>query len=91
MKPTVEQKNRNNGLILFGFATLLLFSLFPGQGQAQLGDYSYQADYRDRRTVSRQAGENLPGNIHLGPLKIHPGVSVDESYTSNLFLEEHNV
>ena len=57
---------------------LLLFLGIAFQSQAQQMPTS----------TDIQTMQNLPGNIHLGPLKIHPGVSVNESYTSNIFKEE---
>lgn len=50
---------------------------------------SFQSQAQQMTTVPEvQKMQDLPGNIHLGPLKIHPGVSVTESYTSNIFKEE---
>jgi predicted porin len=34
--------------------------------------------------------KELPGNIHLGPVRIHPQFSVKEEYTDNYFLEHLN-
>lgn len=34
--------------------------------------------------------KDLPGNIHLGPIRIHPEFSVKEIYTDNYFLEDDN-
>jgi len=34
--------------------------------------------------------KELPGNIHLGPVRIHPQFSVKEVYTDNYFLEDTN-
>ena len=31
--------------------------------------------------------KKIPGNIHIGQLKVHPGLSVREEYTDNLFHE----
>ena len=31
--------------------------------------------------------KELPGNIHLGPVRIHPQFSVTEVYTDNFFLD----
>ena len=31
--------------------------------------------------------KELPGNIHIGPLKVHPSITVKEEYTDNIFQE----
>ena len=31
--------------------------------------------------------KDIPGNIHIGPLKIHPGLSIKGEYTDNIFHE----
>jgi len=60
------------------FVLLLMLCILPYQGEAQ----------QIPTSTDIQTMQALPGNIHLGPLKIHPGVSVTESYTSNIFKEE---
>ncbi len=62
----------------FVFVFLLMFCMKPYQGEAKQMPTSTDV----------QKMQNLPGNIHVGPLKIHPGVSVTESYSSNIFKEE---
>ena len=81
MKRGMRLKKEYRSLIISVFACLFLLLIIPDQSQAQ-----------QMTTVPEvQKIQNLPGNIHLGPLKIHPGVSVTESYTSNIFQEEdHN-
>src|SRR4030042_3256174 len=61
------------------FAFLLLFLVIAFETQAQ----QILTSTDDVQTI-----QDLPGNIHVGPLKIHPGVSVTESYTNNIFKEE---
>jgi polysaccharide biosynthesis protein VpsM len=77
----MKLKKEYRSLIISVFACLFLLLIIPNQSQAQ------------QMTTSTEVQKlaNVPGNIHVGPLKIHPGVSVTESYTSNIFQEEdHN-
>ncbi len=62
------------------FAFLLLFLGIAFETQAQ--------QILTSTDDVHQTIQDLPGNIHVGPLKIHPGVSVTESYTNNIFKEE---
>ena len=71
-----DYRKGKNFVIVFVF--LLMLCMVPYQGEAQQMPTSTDV----------QKMQNLPGNIHVGPLKIHPGVSVTGSYTSNIFKEE---
>jgi len=62
------------------FVFLLLFLGSSSQSQAQ----------QIPTSTDVQTMQDLPGNIHLGPLKIHPGVSVKEDYTTNIFRDYEN-
>jgi len=60
------------------FAIFLFLFIIPGKSHAQ-----------NQMPTSTEVTklQNLPGNIHVGPLKIHPGLSVTEAYTNNIFQE----
>ena len=84
----MKQKPKNNNFILFGFATLLLFLIIPGQSQAQLSVVPDSHLYQARTNLPAQKMDNTPGGLHLGSIKIHPRVDVNEAYESNIFQEE---
>jgi len=80
-------------LLIAGCAFLLLLLVAPCQSQAQesvITPYENRAQERMSESNEVQTLADLPGNIHVGPLRIHPSVSVTEAYTSNIFKEEHH-
>lgn len=81
--------NRIGGLLCL-FTGVLILVISPSSAFAQLGVQGPVWSTHVYSAFERLDIKELPGNIHVGPVRIHPQFSAREVYTDNYFLTDTN-